>query len=146
MKNENKDDDKKNPEEQEAVTVGKFKIGISQESSCSSTQSSWFSWSGLSRQFSTQKRELSDDKNKEEEDKTWWSSFCSTQETKKEDEIPFSSQANNISTQAIRSRPINIPTETAVDEEDNENNDGDDDEGKIAFYVKVGKRNKFKYF
>ena len=46
--------------------------------------------------------------------------------------------------QTISSRPINIPTQTAVDKDGNENND--DDEGKIAFYVKVGKRKKFKYF
>ena len=72
-----------------------------------------------------------------------WSSFCSTQESKKEDEIPFSSQASNISMQTISSQPINIPTQTAVDKDDNENDDSDDDEGKIAFYVKVG---KFKYF
>ena len=51
---------KENPEEQEAVAAGEFKIDESQESSSSSTQSSWFSWSGLSRQFSTQKSELSD--------------------------------------------------------------------------------------
>ena len=52
-KSENKDDNKKeNPEEPEVVTVGEFKIDECQESS-SSTQSSWFSWSGLSRQFST---------------------------------------------------------------------------------------------
>ena len=135
---------KENPEEQKAVAVGEFKIDESQENSSSSTQSSWFSWSGLSRQFGTQKRELSDDENEEEEDEKSWSSFCSTQETKNEDETPFSSQASNISMQTISSRPINIPTQTAVDKDGNENND--DDEGKIAFYVKVGKRKKFKYF
>ena len=51
---------KENPGEQKAVAAGEFKIDESQENSSSSTQSSWFSWSGLSRQFSTQKRELSD--------------------------------------------------------------------------------------
>ena len=41
---------KENPEEQEAVAVGEFKIDQSQESSSSSsTQSSWFSWNRLSR-------------------------------------------------------------------------------------------------
>ena len=44
--------------------------------------------------------------------------------------------------QTISSQPINIPTETAVDKDDNEN----DDDGKIAFYVKVGKRKKFNFF
>ena len=54
--------------------------------------------------------------------------------------------------QTISSQPINIPTQTAVDKGDNENDDSDDDddddddEGKIAFYVKVGKRKKFKHF
>ena len=56
--------------------------------------------------------------------------------------------------QTISSQPINIPTQTAVDKGDNENDDSDDDddddddddEGKIAFYVKVGKRKNFKYF
>ena len=47
--------------------------------------------------------------------------------------------------QTISSQPINIPTQTAVDKDDNENDDSDDDEGKIAFYVKVGKRKKYKY-
>ena len=148
LKSESKDDNKKEyAEEQEAVTVGEFKIDESQESSSSSTQSRCFSWSGLSRQFSTQKRKLSDDENEDEEDEKLWSYFCSTQETKKEDETPFSSQTSNISMQTISSQPINIPTQTAVDKDGNKNDDGDDDdEGKIAFYVKVGKRKKFKYF
>ena len=47
--------------------------------------------------------------------------------------------------QTISSQPINIPTQTAVGKDDNENDDSDDDEGKIAFYVKVGKRKKYKY-
>ena len=137
---------KEHPEEQEAIAVDEFKIDESQESSSSSsTQSSWFSWSVLSRQFSTQKRELSDNEN-EEEDEKCWSSFCSTQETKKEDETLFSSHTSNISTQTISSQPINIPTQTAVNKDDNESDDGDDDEGKIAFYVKVVKRKKFKCF
>ena len=47
--------------------------------------------------------------------------------------------------QTISSQPINIPTQTAVGKDDNENDGSDDDEGKIAFYVKVGKRKKYKY-
>ena len=47
--------------------------------------------------------------------------------------------------QTITSQPINIPTQAAVDKDGNENDDGDDDEGKIAFYVKVGKHKKCKY-
>ena len=61
---ENKEDKK---EEEETVTVSELKIDESQESSGSSSQNSWWSlWSGLSTQFiSSQKRELSDDKDDE---------------------------------------------------------------------------------
>ena len=61
--------------------------------------------------------------------------------------MPFSSQACNLSTQTVSSQPINIPAQTSVDKDDNEKDDGDDnDEGKVEFYVKVGKHKKFRYF
>ena len=49
--------------------------------------------------------------------------------------------------QTISSQPINIPTQTSVDKDDNEKDDGDDnDEEKAEFSVKFGKHKKFKYF
>lgn len=40
-----------------------------------------------------------------------------------------------------------MPTQTQVDRDDNKKDDDDnDDEGKIYFYVKVGKNRKFIYF
>ena len=40
-----------------------------------------------------------------------------------------------------------MPTQTQVDRDDNKKGDDDnDDEGKISFYVKVGKNRKFIYF
>ena len=86
---------------------------------------------------------MSDNEN-EEGDEKWWSSFCS-QETKKDEETPFSSQASNVSTQTISSQPINIATQTSADKDDNEKDDGsDNDEENAEFYVKFGKHEKFK--
>ena len=136
---ENKEDKKE--EEEETVTVSELKIDESQESSGSSSQNSWWSsWSGLSTQFiSSQKRELSDDK----DDGKWWSSF-SSQETK--NELLFSSQASkDDSSQPVNMQPENIPTQTGIDKDDNVNEDYDD-EGKVEFFLRVGKHKMFKYF
>ena len=65
----------------------------------------------------------------------------------KNDETPFSSQASNVSIQTISNQPINIPTQTSVDKDGNEKDNGwdsDNDEGKFEFYVKGGKHKKFK--
>ena len=135
---ENKEDKK---EEEETVTVSELKIDESQESSGSSSQNSWWSlWSGLSTQFiSSQKRELSDDK----DDEKWWSSF-SIQETK--NELLFSSQeSKDDSSQPVNTQPENIPTQTCIDKDNNVNED-DDDEGKVEFFLRVGKHEMFKYF
>ena len=132
---ENKEDKKEG--EEETVTVSELRIDEGQESSGSCSQNSWWSsWSGLSTPF---KRELSDDK----EDEKWWSSFCS-QETK--NELLFSSQADKEdSSQSVTASPENIPTQTCIDKDDNVK-EGDSDEGKVKFFIRVGKHKKFKYF
>ena len=105
-----------------------------QSSSHSSTQSSSW-WSTFS--WEIQKRQLSDSKSDTETNEKWWSSFCSTQDEKedkkedKKDETTFSS----------------MPTQTAVDTDDNKTDDDDHnhkDDEKISFYVKVGKHKKIK--
>ena len=134
---ENKEDKKEG--EEETVTVSELKIDESQESIRSSSQNSWWNtWSGLSTQFnSSQKRELCDNK----EDEKGWSSFCS-KETK--NELLFSSHANKEdSSQAVTTQPENIPAQTCVDKGDNVK---EDDEGKVEFFLRVGKHKKFKYF
>ena len=40
-------------------------------------------------------------------------------------------------------QPENIPLQTCVDKDDNVK---EDDEGKVEFFLRVGKHKKFKYF
>lgn len=61
-------------------------------------------------------------------------------ESKKEKETTFSSQKSNVSTQASPSKTIHVPTQTAIDEND------DDDEEKVEFFLKVRKHKKLKYY
>ena len=127
--------------------------GAEKESSQGS-QDSWFSsWSGLSTTFSSpKKRELSNHEDKES--KKWWSSFCS-QKTKTES--VFSSQSSTSSLQAITTQSLGLPpTQTCVDKDnswddneskkDDKKEDEDEDDGKVEFFVKVGKHKKFKFF
>ena len=83
--------------------------------------------------ISSQKRELSDDKDNDDEE--WWQSFCSTPDKKEKEE------------------PMEIPTQTAVDKDDNkkddnkkDDNDEDEDEGKAELFVRAGKNKGFKYY
>ena len=125
----------KQEREDTKITENEFKIDETQSSQ--SSQSSWWSfWSGLSSQYSSQKRELSNDEN-DEDDEKWQQSFCSSSDKKEKE----------------KEEPIEILTQTAVDKDDNKKDDNkkdDDDkgndEGKVEFFVKVGKNKKFKYY
>ena len=56
----------------------------------------------------------------------------------------FSSQANKEdSSQAVTTQPENIPAQTCIDKGDNVK---EDDEGKVEFFLPVGKHKEFKYF
>ena len=56
----------------------------------------------------------------------------------------FSSQANKEdSSNPVMTQPENIPLQTCVDKDDNVK---EDDEGKVEFFLRVGKHKKFKYF
>ena len=45
--------------------------------------------------------------------------------------------------QPVTTQPENIRTQTCVDKDDNVK---EDDEGKVEFFLRVGKHKKFKYF
>ena len=116
--------------EDEKIRESEFKIDETQ-SSQNSQSSWWISWSGLSSQYSSQKRELSHDED-DEDDKKWWQSFCSSPHKKE---------------------PMEIITQTAVDKDNNKKDDNkkddhdeDNDEGKVDFFVRVGKNKRFKYY
>ena len=100
IKNWTKTDDKQEGED-EKITESEFKVEETQNSQ--SSQSSWWSsWSSLSSQYSSQKRELSDGKD-DEDDEKWWQSFCNSLDKKEKE----------------KEEPMEIPTQTAVDKDDN---------------------------
>ena len=69
--------------------------------------------------------------------------FCS-QEIK--NELLFSSQVNKEdSSQPVMTQSENMPTQTCIDKDNNVKKD-DNDEGKVEFFLRVGKHKKFKYF
>ena len=112
-----------------------FKIDETQSSQ--NRKSSWqISWSGLSSRYSSQKRELSNDED-DEDDEKWWQSFCSSPDKKEKE----------------KEEPMEILTQTAIDKDNNkkddnkkDGNDEDNDEGKVEFFVRVGKNKRFKYY
>ena len=57
----------------------------------------------------------------------------------------FLPKASNVSSQVVTTQPTSIPTQPCVDKDDNVKED-DDDEGKVEFFLRVGKHKKFKYF
>ena len=126
--------DQTDMKQDEKITERKFKMDDERQETEESSQSSqniwWSSWSVLSTQFSSQKREHSDDENEE-----WWSWFCST---------PIKKEEKN------NTEPMDIPlTQTAIDRDNNKKNkkeDNDNEEGKAKFFVWVGKHKRFKYF
>ena len=123
--------DNKQEEEDEKIIENQEE---NQEENSQSSQSSWWSsWGGLSYQFTSQKRELSDD---EENEEKWWESFCSSPDKDKDKE-----------------EPMDLLTQTVVDKGDNKKEDNkkdddeeEDDEGKVEFFVKIGKNRRFKYY
>ena len=123
-------------EEEEKMTTIEFKDYNEDESTQDDSQSSCYSWIGVSRTIDINGEKRSWDKSKEEEEK-WWAAFQSQPST----------QAST-SSQGASSQKI----EEKNDDDDDDDYDQtqtqtqiQDETEKISFYLKLGKYKKFKF-
>ena len=129
----------KKEEEEEEMTTSEFKDcnEVKVESTQDDSQSSCYSWSGVSQAINIKGENRSWDESEEEEEK-WWAAF----------QLEPSTQAST-SSQGTSSQKI---------EEKNDDDDDDDDYDqtqtqtqiqdeteKISFYLKLGKYKKFEF-
>ena len=125
-KNESEKDKKDNDRQ-----IIESKIEEENKESSQGSDSSWFSsWSVLSTTFDWPKSKKRGFGAGDEEEDKWWSSFCSKERNESKSESFFSTQVSS-STQS--SQATNIPTQTFVDKDGNE--DDDEDDSKVEFFI-----------
>ena len=128
--------DQQKEEEKKSETEAKFEelqvddSQVSDEATKLSQKSWWSGWSRLSQPF-TSKYEKRDCSSDEEEEDQWWKLFCS--ESNKKVELWQGESSSSSQTKEDKNK----------NEEDNKNEDKD--QGKVSFYIKVGKNKRFKY-
>ena len=129
----------KKEEEEEEMTTSEFKDcnKVKVESTQDDSQSSCYSWSGVSQAINIKGEKRSWDESEEEEDK-WWAAFQSEPSTQ------ASTSSQGTSSQKIEEKNDDDDDDDDYDQTQTQTQIQDETE-KISFYLKLGKYKKFEF-
>ena len=129
---------KEEKEEEGKMTTSEFKDCNEVESTQDDSQSSCYSWSGVSQAIDIKGEKRSWDKSEEEEEK-WWAAFQSQPSTQ------ASTSSQGPSCQKIEEKNDDDDDDDYDQRKTQTQTQTQDETEKISFYLKLGKYKKFKF-